>query len=151
MNNTESSSGHEVYVNPNADRMRKLMGLAVVLLVLLGGMAGLAYKSSRSGEATSPTHIYWYSNASPEDMTFIDFLGSSHEEMEATTGLYLANTLWKDRLTVYTDHEELRPYALQLVRQTVLLVASDVPLEAPLDEVFADLIAKPEIRPLLEP
>lgn len=161
MNDSTRRTTHEVYVNPNAKRVQKIVGAAVVLLLILGGVGVFTYMNSRSQqpaqqdpapqEPPPPLRTYWYSDAPILEKTFGDFLGSTQEDTNAAAALFLSGTLWKDRLDPAADHEEIRPYAGKLVTQTVLLVASDTPLDAKLSDVFAGIIAKPENKSLLVP
>ncbi len=93
----------------------------------------------------------WYSSAPIKTMTFADFLIATEEEQISVAALYLSDTLWKDYFTRSENHENLRRPSQRLVKETMLMVASDVAIEAELSGVFASIIAKPETAKALRP
>jgi hypothetical protein len=165
MNDNAPRPTHEIYASSGAKRAQKIVGVGGIILVILGGTVLFNYSKSGTEESVSqkpapqevpspvapPSRTYWYSDGGIADMTFASFLGAKPEQTHAVAGLFLSGTLWIDRLDPATDHEELRPSAAKLVTQTVLLVASDTPLDAKIADIFAGIIEKPENRTLLGP
>lgn len=142
---------HEVYVNPATERMQLLVRVGPVLLVVLALVFGYLYISTRAPEDTTPAVQYWYSSAPIKGMTFNDLLFAEPDIQQSVAGHYLAQTTWKQYLALYTSHEAVKPAANELVKQTVLLVASDTPLEADIKTVFDGIIADPVKNSMLAP
>ncbi len=165
MNDNAPQPTHEVFGSFGTNRTKKLVGAALVLLVVFGVAAFTFMDSGTQGtlpqesvaqeqapnEPPPPPRSYWYSDAPIADMTFGNFLGGEPKQTHAIAAHYLSSTLWKDQLNPVTNHDELRPYAEKLVAQTILLVASNTPLEKNISDVFAGIIEKPENRKLLAP
>jgi hypothetical protein len=139
-------SGHEVFVDPGKKRLRASL---IAFILLLGFTLGaIFFANSSSSSNASRT---WYQDDARTDITFADFLASTPEQANATAGMLLCESLWKDHPTARINQELMKPYTEQLMSLIYILVASDVPIETDMHTVFADLIDIPENVKLLQP
>ena len=146
---------HEVFSDSKKAKPPIWIWIGLVVVLVIGGSV-VFMSSPPETQQTQPAQpekvTYWYTEASITDATFGGFLTANLDDKRTIAGSYLSSTLWKDRLLPNSDQEELRPYADKLVTETILMVASsDVAIDAPINEVFDRILAKPKIAERIGP